>query len=413
MVVVNKKTGNLYLVDFKTVRVTGSKTAVDKLNESWDGKSKKEGYSKQQNASRLLIEKNEGIKFKGMSLMTIEVRYPEFGKETSGAKVSSKLLPLKNESVEEVFPKSYSDQINKKPNFKPTPQTNSKPTKNQLAIARKRNTRYQRVSKQDNLNLSEDNIKEGVEWIKKTYPKLPVKIVSKIADMDKNTLGIFRNAMIEIKKKARRGTPYHEAFHAVFNTYFDSKMQDALLEEIKEYNVDAIRDLYTDQQEIQETKEPIKGEDPATVQSEEGGRRVEDVYTSKSGEEFKIDIYDGENGRVKAPEKRKDKTRLSLAVSDNNGMPVGILGLWENKDGTWYANIVDVHESHRRKGIATAMYDFAERHGFEIVDSKEQTKEGKAFKENRKANKDGNQIVSEEELIRIAKEEVLANRFAA
>ena len=65
MVVINKKTGEKTIVDFKTVRVDPSKnqTVKEKLDASYEGqKSKAEGYSKQQNASRLLIAKNENIK---------------------------------------------------------------------------------------------------------------------------------------------------------------------------------------------------------------------------------------------------------------------------------------------------------------------------------------------------------------
>tara|TARA_R110000851_G_scaffold291462_3_gene445822 strand:+ start:2167 stop:9024 length:6858 start_codon:yes stop_codon:yes gene_type:complete len=107
------------------------------------------------------------------------------------------------------------------------------------------------------------------------------------------------------------------------------------------------------------------------------------TYTTNKGEEFDIEIFDGINGKVNSFEDRKRKDRFSLAVTNEKGEVAGNLGLWENSDGTWYANIVDVLEKHRRKGIATIMYDFAESKGIEIVDSKEQTERGKLFKANR------------------------------
>jgi len=116
MVVLNHKTGEKHLVDFKTVRVDPNnkykQTPEGKLGKSWDGKpSKADGYSKQQNASAILTNLNEEIEFDTISLLPIQVWYPEKGQSTDIAKVSTESLALSKEDIEDVFPKEYADQL--------------------------------------------------------------------------------------------------------------------------------------------------------------------------------------------------------------------------------------------------------------------------------------------------------------
>lgn len=116
MVVLNHKTGEKHLVDFKTVRVDPNnkykQTPEGKLGKSWNGKpSKADGYSKQQNASAILTNLNEEIEFDTISLLPIQVWYPEKGQSTDIAKVSTESLTLSKEDIEDVFPKEYADQL--------------------------------------------------------------------------------------------------------------------------------------------------------------------------------------------------------------------------------------------------------------------------------------------------------------
>jgi len=116
MVVLNHKTGEKHLVDFKTVRVDPNnkykQTPEGKLGKSWNGKpSKADGYSKQQNASAILTNLNEEIEFDTISLLPIQVWYPEKGQSTDIAKVSIESLALSKEDIEDVFPKEYADQL--------------------------------------------------------------------------------------------------------------------------------------------------------------------------------------------------------------------------------------------------------------------------------------------------------------
>lgn len=117
------------------------------------------------------------------------------------------------------------------------------------------------------------------------------------------------------------------------------------------------------------------------------GELTDNTYTTKEGENFDIDIVDGKNGKVGSFEDRKRKYRFNLAVRDQSGKMIGDVGFWQKEDGSWYANYVNVEEEHRRKGIANAMYDFAEKQGMKIVPSDEQTDSGKAFSESRNKQK--------------------------
>jgi len=122
MVIINRKTGAVDLVDFKTVRLDPnnkySNTVSKKINKSWNGKlSDKEGYSKQQNASREILKLNTGIKFDSMSLLPIQVWYPDFGQKTLMAKIVN-LEKLETLPISSIFPSSYSKQIKKLPDSK-------------------------------------------------------------------------------------------------------------------------------------------------------------------------------------------------------------------------------------------------------------------------------------------------------
>ena len=64
------------------------------IEKKWDGKSKKDGYTKQKNASRIILELNTGIKFEDLSLLTIALEYDKNDQQTSEAEVSSEIMPL-------------------------------------------------------------------------------------------------------------------------------------------------------------------------------------------------------------------------------------------------------------------------------------------------------------------------------
>lgn len=114
MVFVNKKTGTVHLIDFKTKRTDKGQDAIYKLSQKWPIKkgseireSKADGYSRQQNASRLLLEKTTGIKFESMHLLVAATRYDAFGQQSSTAKIQDKMMNLDKQDLSDVFPENY------------------------------------------------------------------------------------------------------------------------------------------------------------------------------------------------------------------------------------------------------------------------------------------------------------------
>tara|TARA_R110000803_G_scaffold78075_2_gene143096 strand:- start:6867 stop:15596 length:8730 start_codon:yes stop_codon:yes gene_type:complete len=121
----------------------------------------------------------------------------------------------------------------------------------------------------------------------------------------------------------------------------------------------------------------IEGEEIQTPK----GDLADNVYTTNDGESFKIDIFDAENGQVDSFADRKRTDRLALAIRDENGDMLADATFWQNEDGTWFSNLVNVSKPLRRKGIATALYKFAQAQGLKIVPSEKQTKSGKKLSE--------------------------------
>jgi len=129
-----------------------------------------------------------------------------------------------------------------------------------------------------------------------------------------------------------------------------------------------------------ESKTELKGEEETKNKK---AKLKDNVIITDQGQELDIIIFDGENGKVDSFKDRKRQDRFSISAKDKDGKTIGAATFWEKDDGTWFANIVDVDKDYRRGGIATAMYDFAETQGLEIVDSNKQTESGKKFKKDR------------------------------
>ena len=118
MVIVDKRNGELHLVDFKTQRTQPGENTFRKLTTKYAKKynpsivqSKVDGYSKQQNASGIIFNKTSGLEFKSMSLLAVATRYNPFGQKSTTANLKQTVLPLEKESIENVFPENYKKQI--------------------------------------------------------------------------------------------------------------------------------------------------------------------------------------------------------------------------------------------------------------------------------------------------------------
>jgi predicted GNAT family acetyltransferase len=72
----------------------------------------------------------------------------------------------------------------------------------------------------------------------------------------------------------------------------------------------------------------------------------------------------------------------------NMHKPVGGVVFTSLDDGkTFYSDDTYVYNPHKRKGIATAMYNFAREHGLNIVPSSEQSPDGEKFTKSYFSNK--------------------------
>lgn len=124
-------------------------------------------------------------------------------------------------------------------------------------------------------------------------------------------------------------------------------------------------------------------------------------FVLNNGEEYDIKIFDGINGEVPSFNDRKNKDRLSFSVHNSEGESIANITFWKDKDGKFYSNNTNVKEGYRRKGIATAVYNYAESLGIDIKPSHIQTKMGESFfntREQRKtdANYNPEDIIKEE-----------------
>ncbi|MES2864115.1 MAG: hypothetical protein V4666_08355 [Bacteroidota bacterium] len=140
-----------------------------------------------------------------------------------------------------------------------------------------------------------------------------------------------------------------------------------------------------------ETKSQTEVQEPAneTKEKEIGQKGVLDknTYTLKDGEKFDIKIFDGINGEVKSFDDRKNKDRLSFSVHNDKGESIANITFWQDTDGKFYSNNTNVNKNYQRKGIATAVYNYAEQLGIDIKPSATQTKMGESFYNTREKRK--------------------------
>lgn len=76
------------------------------------------------------------------------------------------------------------------------------------------------------------NKSEELEWLKDKLPNVPVHVLSDLKTVIKNApdaYGAFYQSAIYLMNNAKRGTAYHEAFHAVFTTMLNENQQKDIL----------------------------------------------------------------------------------------------------------------------------------------------------------------------------------------
>ena len=102
-----------------------------------------------------------------------------------------------------------------------------------------------------------------------------------------------------------------------------------------------------------------------------------------------ITLKDGTKINLVLGQDKADDTRGKVVAVDQNGNFVGHISFYKNEDedGNRFGPDVNVAQSLRRKGLATALYDFAEANGALIPDVNQprqfRTEEGQAFRQSR------------------------------
>jgi hypothetical protein len=113
------------------------------------------------------------------------------------------------------------------------------------------------------------------------------------------------------------------------------------------------------------------------VQVKEDGKKwykAEKKITDKDGNEITLVI-----------DKDKKTGHFYIKAADSSGNEVGS-ALFETRNGkVWSGNDIEVSKANRRKGIMTAMYDFAQSEGHPLVPTESLTEEGKSFWKSRKS----------------------------
>lgn len=126
------------------------------------------------------------------------------------------------------------------------------------------------------------------------------------------------------------------------------------------------------------------GGDVKLIEDSEKWYKAEKKITDKDGNEITLTI-----------DKNKEDKHFYIKAKDVNGKEIGS-ALFETSNGkVWSGNEIEVKESNRRKGVMSAMYDFAESEGHPLEPTKTLSKEGKEFWNNRKQSLPTQEAVGE------------------
>ncbi len=85
------------------------------------------------------------------------------------------------------------------------------------------------------------NLEEELAWYQENLPQVPISVIKDLIQVNTQgaqAYGMFHNAMVTISEQAKRGTVYHEAFHAVFNLMLTHAEREQILNEAsKRYGI--------------------------------------------------------------------------------------------------------------------------------------------------------------------------------
>lgn len=250
---------------------------------------------------------------------------------------------------------------------------------------------------EDNTSLELD------ERIRNFQERFPNRTVDVLEDLPESVVNTFERVESNVPtdpvqlqeasdwlyNKYQQLTAMKQSTTRMLTTEQINAMQEQLGEDIT--TLENYKNAQREQTEVQPqgevTSEPISA--PQTTVSETGqeGRQEQRInerlvgnkYTDPDNNEYTIRIMDGPRGEVDNVNDIVDKDRLSLSVRSSDGETVGTVSFWKDKDGRFYSNMTNVKKEFRRKGIATAMYDFAKSQGYDIKSSTKRTEAGNDF----------------------------------
>lgn len=127
-----------------------------------------------------------------------------------------------------------------------------------------------------------------LEWLKEKIPFIPVNLLEDIVDIShrhgKEALGVFYNGVIELAKNTPKGVEYHEAFHAVFNSYLSEDQRNRILKDTNK-SEEQLADEFADyiQYDIRPTYGPLQQffrKLKTWIKEKLGLLRINDLYSA-------------------------------------------------------------------------------------------------------------------------------------
>ncbi|AGO48864.1 virion structural protein [Cellulophaga phage phi46:3] len=236
--------------------------------------------------------------------------------------------------------------------------------------------------------------KENFELLKNTS-----EAVVKLSDKDREKVSALDGEINDSKKSIVEINESEK---------IDAEAKEKLIEdftekiEVKETQKEEILNKDTDAEtetNATETEKPTVEETTPESKKQKKGVLKDDVFTDNSGSKFKIEIYDGMNGKVNKLSDRKNTDKVGGNITNENGDVVGRFGFIEQKDGSFVANIININEDYRRKGLASSVYEFMDNAGLKTKDSGIQTEMGVKLKNSINPNGEKNTSTPKGEMI--------------
>ncbi|AGO49737.1 virion structural protein [Cellulophaga phage phi13:2] len=253
---------------------------------------------------------------------------------------------------------------------------------------------FTELEKNSILSAIDKATKENFELLKNTS-----EAVVKLSDKDREKVSALDGEINDSKKSIVEINESEK---------IDAEAKEKLIEdftekiEVKETQKEEILNKDTDAEtetNATETEKPTVEETTPESKKQKKGVLKDDVFTDNSGSKFKIEIYDGMNGKVNKLSDRKNTDKVGGNITNENGDVVGRFGFIEQKDGSFVANIININEDYRRKGLASSVYEFMDNAGLKTKDSSIQTEMGVKLKNSINPNGEKNTSTPKGEMI--------------